>query len=209
MVTNLDVIRIIDVQTFDPSEFHALNVYYFQVSGLILPVTWAEFADLAAQWFIRSYINLVRAQQSSGIRHTAVEVSNMMDYITEFYTYIPTELFAGQIIGEYPSFQDAFSLKFVRTTRATRNGSKRIPGVPETSIANGAVLPGVSTLLNVAAAYMGQPHAIEFPVGTPFATMTPVILGSPVVPPIVPTIINPVDHAEFRGLGSQNTRKHL
>ncbi len=209
MVTNGDIIQVIDKQTYSPSLFPLENVYHFQVSALSGVFTFPLDGVQFGTWFYASYLAEVLDCQSSAVNHAVLKMSNLMDYIVDFSEYSSTVIPVGHQTVPFLSFQDAFSIELLRTTRATRNGSKRIGGVPETFSDNGQIVAGfLPTVINMANK-LGATVTYEPIPGFPIMDLTPVILKSPVLPPIVPTVINPVRGGLFKGLGSQNTRKHL
>jgi len=102
----------------------------------------------------------------------------------------------------------ALSFKLIRSNRTTRNGSKRIGGIGDDIIddTTGASLssqPGIAAIENA--------FESPFPVtvsGSASCTLRPVIVRRPATGLPV-SVFQRVSACEFRGIGSQVSRKRL
>jgi len=82
--------------------------------------------------------------QSDQLTHSSVQVFNLDD-LTDFATSIAVN--SGTLTGNcMPPFV-CYAFRFIRATRETRHGHKRIAGVAETSVLNGVVESSFTTTL--------------------------------------------------------------
>ena len=162
-----DVIQVKVGQTVPNVGDVALNVFFYKIATGI-----STLEDFVGQFILDVVLNM-RTLQSTACEYDYIEAINLFD-LTEFYlrTFAPAELTG--IIGSGPvppSTALGFTLK--RSSRAVRNGSKRICGAPSGIIANGGIAdPTYLGDMNDLAVAMGSD--ITEPVGG--AVFRPVIV---------------------------------
>lgn len=208
MVATGDIIQVKAHQTLGLGGPSMMNVYYFVVTSADAGANLNNQVPVGAgNDFVANYLAGVRGIQTTSIYYTLVEFNNLSDYVDEFAQFSPTSSNQGAISGEFMSTQDAWSFLLVRSTRATRHGHKRIGGVPEAAVTNGVIDAGFNTQMAAAVAALRDSWDYNPTPPEPSWSMSPVIVKSPILPPAVPTVINPIISVDYRGVGSQNTRK--
>jgi len=137
---------LIDLQVVDSMEM--LNVYaYEQTTGS------GDSSALAAA-YVDSILPSMKAFQSSGLEHIKVQVTNKE--VPSDFTELATAV-SGEISGErLPPFC-AFSVQLSRASRASRNGHKRVGGVPEVSQQQGTLSSGALAQLQTYADAIAAP----------------------------------------------------
>jgi hypothetical protein len=189
-----DLYQLIVRQSLDNQEI--LNVYHYKATGA---AGWG--ADALAHAFYDGIDDLL-AIQTTSLHVLAIEAINLM-LDTDFYVYTNVPyLTAGSATGEPMPPYCSFTFMLERSSRLSRNGSKRIAGMTETASDDGVNPTGAyATKLNLAAAVINA--ELEGPAGSLY---TPVILHPirPGHPTLTSTFINGV---RFTGFGTQNTRK--
>lgn len=204
-----DVIRFIDYQSMANIEGDVLNVYYFKILATTIPNALSNLIeDIGNAWFT-TYLADITPLQSSSIAHTRLQVDNMMDFAEDFAVYVPETALVGEAISPFSSATSAWSFQLVRQFRTTRNGSKRICGVPESQVDNNVPVVGLAGTIAAAETRLGSEWIMDWSDGESSTTFAPVIAKTPVAPATLPTVFNPVTAALFRGVGSQNSRKQL
>lgn len=142
-----DIYQILDKQTLLGQE--VLNVYYYKSDG----GSGLQAEDLGDA-FIDQMLPDIVAMQSNELVHTEIQV-NCVTNLDDFHIH---PLVTGNI-GEFTqSVNDpfgAYGFELIRSTRATRNGSKRIGGVPDTVVTDGVISSGAITLADTLATTMG------------------------------------------------------
>lgn len=123
-----------------------LNVFYYQVSSgsNIAEDLALAFSDVAGD---------ISGCQASALSYNDITVENL-DNLADFNLTPFTS--AGAISGEYLSPFVAWGFRYNRATRAVRNGSKRITGVPESLVQNGAATNAALDILEPIAVSMGN-----------------------------------------------------
>lgn len=202
------------------------------VSGDILQITWgSHFTNLsnrglnvfqyelvtddpinlavAGQYLFDAwYTQMVGALQpitSSEVVWDGADILNLTSP-DEIWSGNPTDASAGAVSGDScpPFVSWGFLLR--RTTRATRNGYKRFWGVPESMNLNGEPTGAAALLLIDVLDFLG--NAIILAPNPPFfdgCALEPVIVRKDGTGALLAS--QPVTGAEFRAIGSQNTRK--
>lgn len=203
-----DVIQIKDVQAFAGVEGEIMNVYYYKVLALGAPFSLPLSAEVFAESWALNFTSQIIQVQASQVTHVRLEVNNLMNYDTDFFVHTYLDPINGSTIADYGSPTTALSYQLVRTNRTTRNGSKRIGGIPSDWILDNSVIAAHVDEVALVQNALGAELDIEYSV-IDSVTLQPVILKSPVLTTVPPTIINPVSSAAFRGVGTQNTRKQL
>lgn len=180
-----------------------LNVFHYQVTDPQATydptyVTTAFRVDvLAGLW----------ANLNAGAVINAVEYRDLTNGVD---LYEDAGTLAGSLAGEaLPPFA-CYAFRLNRTSAITRHGQKRFWGCPETSQANGVVIPAQVTALNAWAAILAEP-LLEDSQGQYNFGMVPVIVGRTLNAQGVYALdlnkLNYVGSAQFVSLSTQNTRK--
>lgn len=189
--------QLIDRQVYAGQE--CLNVYYYQQL-----VGEGVGADELIDAFVGSVIPLIINLQVNTLEHTEIAVINI-DNDADYATRGLTEDNFGTLTGDGMPPYAAWAFRYNRTTRAVRNGQKRIGGVDEASQVEGVAISATIIDLNLAAAAMGD--TIE---GDPGFTFIPRIfhkaVGDP-TPPLSDGTAYPVGSVSYVSLSTQNTRK--
>lgn len=194
-----DVFRIIDFQTLLTEQ--CLNVYFYRVDAVAVPAP-----TLADIWlnFTATMMSPVQNIQASQVDHYLIRIENLMNPAEFLDTPMTGE--TGLVTGEVnPSFF-AWSFLMRRTTKVTRNGGKRFPGVLESWVQNG-VFVGVDASITAVEEALAAPIEGTFPPAN--YTLTPVIVKRNPDGTLDLTSLNVVRAGEFRGPSTQNTRKQL
>jgi len=194
-----DVFRITDFQTLFGEE--VLNVFFYRVTAIGTPTP--TLADIALNFQV-TVQEPIEGIQASQVFHNLLRLENLMN-AAEFLDETLTGQ-TGTVTGEcMPSFT-AWSLLMRRTTKLTRNGSKRIAGVLEAWVQNG-VFVGLDA--NMEAAQDALAAVIEGTFPPAAYELTPVIVGRTPSGLLDLTRQNIVRAGEFRGPSTQNSRKVL
>jgi len=175
------------------------NVFYYKASGGA-----AIASDLTAAWdtAVRTDWTAVTSVEYTFVNLVAINMDNLADFAFDPYPGSIT----GGVSGECLPRANAWTFQYVRATRASRHGWKRVGGVPESQQNNGVATAGAVTLLNTLATTLFTNLTA---VGT---TFTPVIFRYYSVPfdPLNPVVLDdfPVASVDYRYIGTQNSRKH-
>lgn len=205
-----DVLQFVDYQSMANISGDVINVYYFRVTAMTTPNSLVNIGQDVVNWFGGDFLNNILLIQSAAVEHTRLVINDLMSYNTEFFDGVYESAVTGQIISEFASGGIAWSFQLTRQNRTTRNGSKRIAGVPETWVQNNTVLAANQAAINNAETALGETQwIVPWGVAGDEMTISPVIIQKPPVVTTPPTIINNVVGAQFRGIGSQNSRKQL
>jgi hypothetical protein len=205
---NGDILQIKDVQSMVGIEGEVLNVFYFSVGNLTTAPSLNDIAESFAIDFAEVLITAITPLQSNQLSHVRLDVNNLMEYETDFFSWTYETVYLGGQASGFSSSASAYSIQLTRTNRTTRHGSKRIAGVAEALVENNVITPTGLALMATTTGVLGGPIFVDFG-GVDTVELTPVILKSPVLTTAAPTVINPVQSATYRGIGSQNTRKQL
>ena len=192
-----DLIQVVDNQSYLGQQI--LNVYYYRITS-ITPLL-DPYMDVMAEWFDNTVVAAVRELQVNALLHVSREwrnLSNGTDLFTE------TSVIAGDQSQSAAAFTPSYvSAGFMlqRESLLTRNGYKRFAGIPETSIEGNVYTEGSTFIAAVEAAL-----AADIVVG--IATVAePVIVKRPIDVPVGEYVYSSIGSAQFRSLGTQNTRK--
>jgi len=184
------------------------NVFFYQLMDAPEGIGVPDQLQTMLEAFQAEVMDPVRGRQVSEVLHTTYRVDNLSDGVT-FGELLVNQ--TGQASGEEtPSF-NAVNVKLVRSTGITRNGSKRIGGIPESAM-QGNTLLWDSTDRNAIQAAFGT--AIHNPVGLE-NILAPVIVGRTLTVDedgeesyvLDLEKINPVLSAFVTGLSTQRSRK--
>jgi len=176
-----------------------LNVYYYRVNG-VTPLA-DPYLEAMSNWFETTVLPAVIAIQSDALSHVSREWRNLTNG-ADLYTN--TSVVPGGIstpsAGNSPSYVSAgFILR--RESLVTRNGYKRFAGIPESQIMGNT---WVQSPTEIAA----LEEALASDIFVSLVTIAePVIVKRPIVVPVTEYDYASIGSAQFRGLGTQNTRK--
>jgi len=204
MVADTNVIEMTLIGAFGSSGVQLRNVFQYAVSvtgtfslldyGQSLIDAWSDSA--------RPFFDPI---QNIAVAYSGMQVKNLMNPLEIFDSTFLNPL-DGDEGGEcLPPFTTwGFLLK--RSTAATRNGYKRFSGVPEVQQVNGQPTAAAALLLQDMAEFLGTPFPLTLE-GTPDVSviLTPTIVRKSSSGAIIAS--QPVVSAQFRSIGTQNTRK--
>lgn len=181
------------------------NVFFYKVTAI--PVTAGgmdEYEQVCASFNADVRI-LELAIQHEQLEHGVTTVDNITNGLD--FGAVEADVFGLLEGDELASF---YALNFIlrRTSKITRNGSKRFAGVAETSV-NGNSYTGSMTPVNALAAALAAPLK-DGASPTPNDFAIPVIVGRKLVSGHYEydlTKINPVSSAAFTAVSTQRSRK--
>lgn len=190
-----DLIRCVDTQRYLNETI--LNVYYYRinaVAGLFDPY----LDDLDASWEDQ-VLTPILALQSDTLQHTQREWRNLSNGVDLF---VNSTIITGTYTASStaPSFT-SYGFMLLRESLVTRNGYKRFAGIPDPLIDGNSyvgtpswltdVENGLAADLYIALAGVAEPVIVKRPIANPAGVYQYSGIGS----------------AQFRGIGTQNTRK--
>lgn len=190
-----DILQVVDRQTYQGID--VLNVYYYRyilVAPAVDPI-YDSFKDA----FVNTVISAVKRIQITSLTHVSLDIRNLTNGID-------VKSYAINVAGQAtttagiatPSFLSAgFILR--RETGLTRNGYKRIAGIPDSLVdGNTFVMPAADkTAIETAL-------AADLNIGV-VTSFEPVIYRKGTAS--VPGLYNSIGQAQYVGLGTQNSRK--
>lgn len=193
-----DLLQITDSQTYLGEQL--LNIYYYQVDA-IGSTPDDNYEDLV-EGFNLEVVAAMQAVQVTSLLHTSRTLKNLTNGLDFFVdtSVIPGLVAAtsGQLLPSYVSL----GFMLLRSTLSVRNGYKRIGGLTDQFVdGNTSTYP----LIDIDEIEENLANSITTVDG---ATMSPVIVKRPIpAPGEGDPILSAVASAQFRGLGTQNTRK--
>lgn len=199
-----DIIEVVDYQTY-LSEI-MLNVYHYQV---VSKESLADLGDVSSA-FVLGVMEEVEAIQSTSVTHAVLKLRNLTNGLDILESTLSGHV--GEATGTegLPSLIAA-SYRLVRSTAATRHGSKRIGGLVEGDLAGNVLASGAVTRYNTVATVLGGHITVTGTVDHDI-DLRPVIIGR--VPTGEPgageldlSVINPVLSAQYIRVTSQTTRR--
>jgi len=208
MVAVGDHIRVTDHQALVGIDADIINVYYYRITGVTGSPTLQESGSGLKAWFYTDFIPDLLQLQVTTLVHQNILVESIENWEAEFINVEPDSAVTGIVSGGYSSSATAWSFTLLRTLRTTRNGSKRYAGVPESQANDNVPTASASSFALAWAINLGQGWTVENDDGSGFS-MVPVIAKTPTPPATLPSVFNDILGVQFRGLGSQNTRKRL
>jgi hypothetical protein len=124
-----------------------LNVQYYEVLSTVgAVVTLSGFALP----FGEKFVNKFKPHQTTALAYIRTELYEVNGVEMDVYAFAPGV--TGNASGDYLPTFNCYAIRQNRSTRITRNGQKRIAGVPESAQTNGVVAPAtVNALANAAA----------------------------------------------------------
>lgn len=185
------------------------NVFFYQVTALPTGIEPYGPYEYIATRFNAGWGIGIRSMQSSALNHTVYRVDNVSNGI-DFGEY--TVNTPGGISGEVsPSFE-AINFLLRRETGITRNGSKRIGGIPESLVTGNTIVMSDTDKANYEAIF-AEPLVTDDSVPVAFAF--PVIVGRMLYTPVDGdpyyvldlTKINPIQSALMTAVSTQRSRK--
>jgi len=187
----------------------SLNVFFYQVSNVPTPPEGVSIYEYICERFdvvvAAKQQNLIPAEAQL----TNIRVDNLTNGV-DFFDYVISR--TGVVAGDCaPSF-NAYNFILRRTTLVTRNGSKRVGGVPE-NWTDGNSFVGLTAALTDYGAAISSPLVTADATPDPFAV--PVIVGRSEYTTsegkqayqLDLTKINPIQSAAFTALSTQRSRK--
>lgn len=171
------------------------------------PMTPAELAQSYGNQFV---IDILALLNVSAVM-TLVEADNLSDGIT-FGQWAFND--AGEITGDPMPSYVAIPIQLQRSTKVTRNGYKRLPGVTETLVSGNVLSIGSQEKLAAEIFFSGSRPFKDITVPTEEYSMNAIIVGrtknASGVYELDLTRINPVSSASIgSNVTTQNTRKIL
>ena len=202
-----DLVQVIVNQRFIPSNEQMLNVFHYRITEVTPEFeTTADYIQFAAEVLIGMH-GVVSVFQTPEIAYDSAVFTNLTNGL-DFGTYIPPVDLFGVVTSATEPLHVALSFKLNRSTLATRNGSKRFSGIADTLITD-ATGQGIAGLTQTATLEEWLADSFSVVVGDGInCTAQPIILRKTATG-IPPTVYNPIANAQFRGVGSQNSRKQL
>lgn len=198
-----DIISIKDNQVLSGQSL--MNVYYYRVKTLI--VEGEDYLGDIAQVFWDAVGGSLREVQHGELTHNNLLVENVTNGL-EFATYPVLEngsVGSGHCMASF----DAYSLKLNRATKLTRNGSKRIAGVPEVAQNNSVIGGDFQALLDILCVALREPIFAEIP-GVSEWLLDPVIIGRNPDGTLDLTRVNDIQSVTYKTrITSQVSRKSL
>lgn len=191
MWADQDVIEFVDEQVLAGQTI--LNIYHYVIDGT--DVTESNIVSALKSLLV----DKVCVIQSTSLEHVKMTLRNLTDGVSLYEETYSTP-YTGLRSGEYlPSFA-AWAFKLNRSSRATRNGQKRIAGVAEGDIQGDSPAAAFVAELNTAAGYIGGSMLIGSD-----TTLTPTIVRKDAFGGVA--VANNVLNATFSRISTQNSRK--
>lgn len=196
-----DLYQLTSVQTYLGQQ--VLNVFVYKCVGIGTSTDLPGSLRDVFRTFIRDFCNAIQSDQLEYVGQVIVN----LDDDAEFGVFSDSTLGADGGDGLPP--YACYSFRLNRTTRAVRNGQKRIGGVPETRQANGVPTAAALTQLNLIAGSLGT-ILVEPITG---ASFEPRILHRATIAGVggatatTPRADYAISNAVFTGISTQNTRK--
>lgn len=194
--SNGDVVRVTVNQRQDGEVVQ--NIYHYQV--VTLTGLGGDYLEIVRDWMINEVLAAVRGIQTASLKYENLfiqNVTNGIDFID--HTFVDVTGTQGAV-ETLPSFV-TLTFRLLRETLATRHGYKRYAGIPE-AWTSGNTFVGLGSSIDLVRTKL---YADIQPAPSVVPLLAPVIVRKDATGAI--TAINNVGGADFRGIGSQNTRK--
>lgn len=192
-----DLIQLVDNQSYLGQQ--VLNVYYYRVTA-VLGIADPYLEQLNA-WWEDTVLAAVLKVQVDALTHNSREWRNLSNNTDLFSAndVIPGEVSVSDAVS-MPSFA---SLGFLlrRESLVTRNGYKRFAGLPDDAVSGNTWTGSVGDLTGIEVAL-----ASDLQIGL-VAVAEPVIVKRPITAPVASYDYASIGSAQFRGIGTQNSRK--
>lgn len=176
------------------------NIFYY-VSDLAVPA-----ADILTAWDAK-----FRADWEACVSLNWQGVELLADELTSLSNFanLPIVGWVGLITGDTLPPQSAFDIKLLRASKETRNGRKRICGVPESGQSSGNLTAGQAALLQTLAAHMDDVITVGIDSIEPIILRRTFAGTPPVLEPIANWIYNDIAAVATQTVvTTQNTRKY-
>lgn len=192
-----DLLQLVDNQSYLGQQ--VLNVYYYRVVA-ITGLT-SNYLEVLNNHWEEGVLSKILKVQVDDLKHVSREWRNMSNN-TDLYTN--TTVVEGDVTASAAMLTPSFvSLGFLlrRESLATRNGYKRIAGLPDDAIDGNAWTGTNSDIVAIE-------NALAADLSEGLTTLVePVIVKRPIVAPVGSYVYSSIGAAEFRGIGTQNSRK--
>lgn len=207
MLVDGDIVQIITHLTDTSRNIPFDNIFNFVAHSVV--GDWSDSDPLdqvAADWLIGLHLVLAPFL-SNVVTFDSANFANLTNQV-DIGSYNPPSPLVGSVVALPEPAQVALSFQYVRNSRVTRHGSKRFSGVADSLITDGsgASLAGTADMVALQNYLQSDMDAVTG--GGTDASFTPIILRMPATA-IPPTVFNGVSSVEYRGAGSQNSRKRL
>ncbi len=175
-----------------------LNVYHYQV--VTLTGLDDGYLEVVRDWMLNEVIPPVLAIQNQALAYHSMLIQNVTNGI-DFLEYAWSPPAGGAGTGDVLPPYATYTFRLLRETLATRHGYKRFAGVNEGSQNNGTSLVSAAEIAAIEDALAAdiQPAPSIVPL------LAPVIVRKDATGAIM--AVNNVGGCDFRGIGTQNTRK--
>jgi len=158
------VFKVTHVQSKSGGQ-QVLNIYHYHFPDLPL----RPDSQAVAEAFDAEMVPVIAAIQSVGVVHERIDVE-LLGSLTDFYS-MPTTVTNGDLSGEALPVFNAFRFDYIRSTKETRSGSKRICGILESQVSGDFLDATAQAAADVVAGYM------ESPITPGIFSVSPVIVG--------------------------------
>jgi len=128
-----DIFQLKDLQARNGSGEVIMNSYFFRQTSA------TGTAQDLAEAFDGDWLTAIRGIQADAIQHRSIEVTNLFTVDDFGDVGFDDGARRGVYVGEMFPIFDSVTFRLVRTSRAVRNGYKRIAGIPETAAVSGII----------------------------------------------------------------------
>lgn len=192
-----DLLQLVDNQSYLGQQ--VLNVYYYRVTaalGIADP-----YLNLLNDYWEEHVLAPILAVQVDALTHNSREWRNLSNNTDLFSA---NEVIPGNVsVSDAVSMPSFASLGFLlrRESLVTRNGYKRFAGLPDDAVSGNAWTGSVPDLTAIELAL-----AADLNIGL-LSVAEPVIVKRPIAAPVASFDYSSIGSAQFRGIGTQNSRK--
>ncbi len=197
MAANLnDVIQMTVIQ--EQAGQQVLNVYHYQV--VTLTGLDGDYLQVLIDHFNDEIKPQIVALQSNALAYKGIRVVNLTNGV-DFLEYTYPASTTGQVATDALPPNVTYTFRLLRETLATRHGYKRFSGVAE-SMQNNGVFAGNQAIIDN---LRGELASDVQPAPSVVPLMAPVIVRKDATGAVI--AVNNIGGSDFRGIGTQNTRK--
>lgn len=198
-VSNGDLIQIIAEGAIDGTDQTCLNIFYYRY--IVLTPALNEIYPALWNAFDATVLEAVKGIQASEYLWRNGYIKNLSNGVDEWSTTLGTSEDRGRKASPpLPSYV-TYTFRLKRESAITRNGYKRFAGVSEGDGQDNSYSPGTTQIADVNAAL-----AADLNIGL-VPAFEPIIVKRPISVPAGVYQYASIGSADFRGIGSQNTRK--
>lgn len=192
-----DLLQLTTVATYYGQQ--CLNVYYYRYQPVAPSAD--DVYEAIVDWFVDNVLEQVRQIQNVNLTYTGIEVRNLSNGVDFYNLAITPGTLSGTVTGEgLPSYV-TYGFRLNRESLATRNGYKRFSGVSESQGSGNSYTPPAGNITNLTGEL-----AEDIVIGL-VTIAEPVIVKRPISVPAGAYVYSGISSADFRGVGTQNTRK--